>query len=1438
MTFLRRSLLVFAAALVLTVAALLVGLAGAQTERGRAWLAASLSQLLSTADSRVTISGLDGTIPSDMRIAHIAVADDSGTWLEIDNAAITLRLRDLLTRRLTVALVSADRISIQRAPQSPAGPSQPAKPFSLPSLPVELVVERITVDALRLGAPLLGEVATVRISGQGELLRDRAAAAATVQRLDAAGTAQLDFRLTRDRALALHLGAAEPDGRLLRDLLGHPENLPFTVAVHGEGPLAAWRGDFRAEAGSAARVDAVVTVSENGGLRIAANGKAAAQPLLPARLRRLLSEPIAFAIAARLTDDRIAFETLSADAGVVQIDGSGALAYADDGITGSAEMTVADLRPLGAAIDQPLAGRATALLNASGTLDAPRLELAIRMNDLDAGIGAGQLAADVLATRDRQDWVLEASGDAAGLSLGSPALPDALTWTAHGRIDAGATRIAVERLSVRAQDAELTGTGTIDLTDGPRGHGKVGLTASDLSHWRELATLPLAGRLSLAADLAATERGVSARITGRTAAFSTGDTRLDALLGPQVDLQAALKRDATGALALEGLKVTGAHLTATGNGTVAADLSIVDAALDLDAPRLAVLSGPLEHQVEGTATIAARIAGSTDRPDAHVVLSANDLRFDGRALDRLDATVALSDALLPRGTLAATLNAGALNGKLNATFERKGDAIEISRLALQAPGSEMTGALTVRTDRAAASGTLTLRAGDLSPWSTLAGAALAGSADARIILAEKDGQRVDIESALRKLRVDDLQAETVRIEAHLGDVLAKPTGRASVDASNLSLPDLRLDRLRLDGRSAHADAFTLSLDTSGALRPATEAQPLRLSAGGEVSLAPQQRLRLTRLTGRVGEHDIASRKPLIVARAGDSLRIDDLDLAIGEGRVTGSASRDATRIGTQIQIRNVPLSIVQLAMPGQSVSGRIDGTVRLTGPAARPDGQAEFTLRDVRIAAAGDLPPLSATALGTWKGERVDVVGQIATSDGTKLDLRGEVPVRLDPASLLPTLVRDGVLRASAKGNGRLERWAALLPLGEDRISGRYAIDLSVDGTPANPLPRGRLMISEGRYASFAAGTEITDLAAEIEGKGTHFVLTRLSGRDGANGTLAGSGSIDFANGAAFDLRARFADFGFVRRDDLTASGNGELQLKGTPDAATLSGHVRVDRAEVRIPERLPPSIPRLQVIEVNSQTGATLSTPEKREEDSAIALAIDVEIPARTFVRGRGLDSEWRGNVRVTGTTADPQLTGTLETVRGDFSLLGKRFVLGNSRITFTGGETIDPQLAISAEHRTAAIVAQAVITGTPSAPSIKLTSQPELPQDEVLARVLFGRSVTEMTPAQGLELAQAAATLAGGGGPGILDRVRSATGLDRLDVTSATPNANGESSGTAVTAGRYVTDRVFVGVEQGMKSDSTRPKVEVEITPNLSVESSVGNASAGVGVNWKWDY
>jgi translocation and assembly module TamB len=354
---------------------------------------------------------------------------------------------------------------------------------------------------------------------------------------------------------------------------------------------------------------------------------------------------------------------------------------------------------------------------------------------------------------------------------------------------------------------------------------------------------------------------------------------------------------------------------------------------------------------------------------------------------------------------------------------------------------------------------------------------------------------------------------------------------------------------------------------------------------------------------------------------------------------------------------------------------------------------------------------------------------------------------------------------------------------------------------------------------------------------------------------MAARGGVDLTAtpGPAVDAAITVESFRVLRLDEANVRAGGDIRISGPVTALRIASRLRVDQGELRPPDRLPPSVVDLDVIEINSTTAPQ---PAPREEKSVqepalpATLDVTVEIPGQVFVRGRGLDSEWRGKLAVSGTTAAPIVIGSLEVVRGDFSLLGKDFKLTTGTIRFDGGPKIDPALDIVAEAATSDITGRVTIAGTATAPTLKLSSVPELPQDEVLARILFGKSVGQITAAQGLQLAAAATSLAGGGA-GLLDKVRSALGLDRFDFGSGTTanNAAGNASsnpasqsglgGATVSAGKYVAEGVYVGVDQGASTGSSRGKVEIEIAPHLSVETNMGaNGGNGLGLNWKMDY
>jgi translocation and assembly module TamB len=169
----------------------------------------------------------------------------------------------------------------------------------------------------------------------------------------------------------------------------------------------------------------------------------------------------------------------------------------------------------------------------------------------------------------------------------------------------------------------------------------------------------------------------------------------------------------------------------------------------------------------------------------------------------------------------------------------------------------------------------------------------------------------------------------------------------------------------------------------------------------------------------------------------------------------------------------------------------------------------------------------------------------------------------------------------------------------------------------------------------------------------------------------------------------------------------------------------------------------------------------------SSLGLDLAIVAPSKVFVRGRGIDTELGGEVRLAGPVSAIRPVGALRMRSGRIDILGKRVAFERGELTLVGD--LDPNLDFVATSRGDTVSVTVAVYGRASNPQISFTSVPELPQDEVLSQLLFGRGIDQLSPLQIGQLGVAAAELAGsGGGPGILEQLRAGTGLDNLDITS----------------------------------------------------------------------
>jgi len=299
----------------------------------------------------------------------------------------------------------------------------------------------------------------------------------------------------------------------------------------------------------------------------------------------------------------------------------------------------------------------------------------------------------------------------------------------------------------------------------------------------------------------------------------------------------------------------------------------------------------------------------------------------------------------------------------------------------------------------------------------------------------------------------------------------------------------------------------------------------------------------------------------------------------------------------------------------------------------------------------------------------------------------------------------------------------------------------------------------------------------------------------------------------------------------LNAVASGKLALRGNVLRQTVSGTIVVDQADLKLAGGLPPGVTEIPVEEKGTPPSGSVPEPVK---PSRTDLDIAISMPKRVFVRGRGLDSEWAGELKVTGTSAAPRLQGELHPIRGHYDFASNDFRLREGSITFAGKEEIDPLLDLSAEREATDLTAIIHVTGTAKKPIVTLESIPEFPQDEILARILFKKSTGRLTPLEAVQLAQAIGTLTGASSSGgVMDFARSMLNLDVLRF-----RGESEEGAAGAEAGKYLNDRVYLGVEGDAKGDSG-VTVEIEITPRLKLESDVGaKDKSQTGLKWKRDY
>jgi len=548
--------------------------------------------------------------------------------------------------------------------------------------------------------------------------------------------------------------------------------------------------------------------------------------------------------------------------------------------------------------------------------------------------------------------------------------------------------------------------------------------------------------------------------------------------------------------------------------------------------------------------------------------------------------------------------------------------------------------------------------------------------------------------------------------------------------------------------------------------------------------------------------------------------------AVGNLDISGTTIKG---VNAKADVTNLPAAVANGFVPNLGAEGAITATATASGSLPLPsvDFKVDWKNAETNQTKGAGLAPLTLGASGKLADNELTVDTNLSGDGGLSLKGGG-------------TLSMTGNRAMSMRFNGSLPFAVFGAQLAQQGLvaEGVANVNLEVSGTTAAPVINGTVTTDGAKLIDVRRNLALEGLGATITFNGQQAVISRLNGRLASGGSISASGSVGITGNFPADLSIRLDRAVYVDGTLVVATVDGTLGLRGPLlSNPTLNGRLHIDKASITVPERLPTSLREIDIRHINAPPAVLAQLKNKgrqeppREKSSTIMLDIQLDAPSQIFVRGRGIDAEVGGNITIRGSASVPEVVGAFTMRRGRLTILNRRLNFSDrSRITFAGDLT--PALDMEATSTSGTTTLTVDVAGLATDPAITFSSSPALPQDEVLAQLIFGQSMSRLSPVQIAQLADAVSQLAGNRSTSLFEGLRNQLGVDDLDISTD------EKGRTSVSVGRYLNERTYFELQQGGEAGA-KAIINLDVGRGVKLRGAAGGNGAGeAGIVYEHEY
>ena len=1390
--------------LVILLACILLGAAGLGlilgTEKGRQTLLDAISTLAQSPTFAIRMEGL--RLGQTWNLKRLTISDASGPWLEAENLSARPALAELMTGMISLLHAQASSIALTRLPET-GSDAQSSSELSLPPLRIQ----SMDIGRLYIGPDVVGHEASLSLRGGLNLDQSAPSAELRVARLDRPqDTLELSARLILPKkTLDLRLDLNEEPQGLLHAALGVNGTQGISAHISGQGPMDRWSGKLLAR------------LSDVGGLD--GNATLALDDAYGADLSMLISPGPAWSRFTGLPQENLTISAhgqwLEQAVSITRLDMKSAQSTLSGNATWDLTSNTLDARALAQAdLSWLLPENITAApvsASASLRLDRQGVQTQGKITTRDMVISGLRMPAaeaqfSLFSPADAAGWQAEVR-----LGAQTPDLPEGLhSWSANATLGQDATSFYAKDLYVESDRMGLAANGTLDdlISMDTR------LALRDFTTGLLPNPLDATFDAKIAGRLSASRLNASLDLT--TVAMEGLPPELMQLLGQGSQLQARF--DLTPQRLDLHEVLLQARTSARASGHFDLEKNTFEATLRATLPEISAAG----LGVTLGATLGVKAAGKPESFALNLFATAESIGFGDFSVSGVSATALMPDLPShPSATLQATALATKepVSLKLRVTPEAK--VLQFTECVLRVPETSLTFTGNVDPATLRVRGALDFSSTDLAALGRILGTELDGRATLQAVLDTlQNKQRIELKGQGQTMSISGLAIGQALVE---GTVTAPGLSEGTdltIGLRSAGVEGLLADSVDVRLRGIDS-GFGLAIDL------VHKSSSTRLLGSGTLT-SDLTRLSVDTLQGKLLNQTVALEAPVAIAMEAPDTSWQEIRLDFGPSRLRTRGRISPEQTDIEAELSGFDPALLRTLFP-HLPSAEVVAQLRVSGHPSQPDASLKASATEIHLENSGlePLPGLDAAVDIGLSQNLLQTQASLKSKSEIALTAQLSSPLRLD--LLKPDFSVATQISGQLAGRAKLMLLPHFLRLDDQTLDGNCDLDFHASGTWAQPVFSGTAQVRDARYENYRSGTILTDLDMDATAEGS-ILKAKLTATDSEKGKAQAVGQVDLLTFRhIFDVL--FDKFRLLRQDMVQSTAKGGVRLQGNLDGTQLLGNMTLDPTSLHLPPKMPADLAQIEVQEIN--TAQARKDAPKKTPVFPVALDLRVAIPARMSVQGRGLESEWSGNLHVGGTQSKPIITGEMNLLRGKFIFLDRTFDLAKGSLALGGEAPPNPFLEILGETQILENLVQVRISGPARDFRLTLDSVPPLPQDELLALILFGRSLRQISPLQAVRLAQAAAEMTGvGAGPDFLDSFKSQLGLQEVDVTKD------EDDNTAVGVGGYLGGKYYIRTQSSV-SGQDRTKVEVQITPKISVETEVGaDSRQGGGVMWKHDY